>query len=320
MRRWLVVASLAVLAACAPVQPQLPERPVAAGPAVAVTAVATPFDPSDPNRNAVGRFSYAGGLVLSSSETARLHGLSDLDVTADGRLTAVSDEGDLFTARLRLTAQGRLAGMVEGRLSPLLDLTGRPIQDKAWGDAEGLAVLADGDRLVSFERNHRIWLYPQDGGAPRAVHSPDVLFPDNGGMEALAPAPDIAADAYIVGGEDSGQTWTCRLSAPCVEGPKVDKPLEFGLVALRALPGRRIAYLLRAWDPVRGSRITLTIQGPAGEIDRLDLSSPETVDNFEGLAAAPGPKGAIRFYLLSDDNFAARQRTLLLAFDWTPAA
>jgi hypothetical protein len=28
----------------------------------------------------------------------------------------------------------------------------------------------------------------------------------------------------------------------------------------------------------------------------------------------------IRFYLISDDNGSATQRTLLLAFDWRPAA
>jgi hypothetical protein len=43
-------------------------------------------------------------------------------------------------------------------------------------DAEGMAILANGDRLVSFERNHRIWLYPRqpDGtyGLPRAVNKP----------------------------------------------------------------------------------------------------------------------------------------------------
>jgi hypothetical protein len=44
-----------------------------------------------------------------------------------------------------------------------------------------------------------------------------------------------------------------------------------------------------------------------------------SVDNFEGLAAVPGPAGGIRFYLVSDDNASREQRTLLLAFDWWPA-
>jgi hypothetical protein len=34
------------------------------------------------------------------------------------------------------------------------------------------------------------------------------------------------------------------------------------------------------------------------------------------LAAVPGRNGAIRFYLISDDNFSSSQRTLLVAFDF----
>jgi hypothetical protein len=50
----------------------------------------------------------------------------------------------------------------------------------------------------------------------------------------------------------------------------------------------------------------------------LVLERPLTVDNFEGVAAQARPDGRVRFYLISDDNFSGKQRTLLLAFDWTP--
>ncbi|HCK85173.1 MAG TPA: hypothetical protein DHW63_11855 [Hyphomonadaceae bacterium] len=39
------------------------------------------------------------------------------------------------------------------------------------------------------------------------------------------------------------------------------------------------------------------------------------MDNFEAIAAIAMPDGATRVYILSDDNFSHRQRTLLLAFD-----
>jgi hypothetical protein len=39
---------------------------------------------------------------------------------------------------------------------------------------------------------------------------------------------------------------------------------------------------------------------------------------MEGIAAVERAGGKIRFYLLADDNFSAQQRTLLMAFDWTP--
>ena len=80
-----------------------------------------------------------------------------------------------------------------------------------------------------------------------------------------------------------------------------------------------MAWLLRAWDPVRGSRNTLVIHDAGGEIARMEMARPLTVDNYEGLAVIPAKDGSVRFYLLSDDNFQSSQRTLLLAFDWKPA-
>lgn len=53
-------------------------------------------------------------------------------------------------------------------------------------------------------------------------------------------------------------------------------------------------------------------------VARLELAPPLTVDNFEGLAVVPRSGGGVRFYLLSDDNALASQRTMLLAFDWLP--
>lgn len=312
------LAAALTLAACA--QPvALPKSPVAAGPGIAITAAAVPLNPADPSQDRIGDFRYAGGLALSSADTARLHGLSDMAVRGGVNLTAVSDEGDLVKGRLVLDKAGRLVGLTDGRVSALAGLDGKPLQGKLESDSEGMALLANGDMLISFEQRHRIWLYPANGGPPREAPSPDATFPANGGMEALGPDPDIGPDAYVVGGEESGQTWTCRLSTGCKPGEVVAKPPEFGLVAVTRLPQGRTAWLLRAWDPVRGNRIALTIHDAGGEIARMDMARPLTIDNFEAIAAVPAKDGSVRFYLLSDDNFQSSQRTLLLAFDWKPA-
>jgi hypothetical protein len=138
-------------------------------------------------------------------------------------------------------------------------------------------------------------------------------------MEALAADPDSGADAYIVGAEVSGETWSCHVqSTPCIKGPTVAKPAESGLVAIKRLPGMQTAYLLRAFDAERGSRVSLQVFRSTRMVARMDIAPPMTVDNFEGLAAVPRPEGGARFYLLSDDNARASQRTLLLAFDWRP--
>lgn len=316
MRRGAALGLTLALAACA--QPQnLPRSPVAAGPGITIRVQAVTLDPADPAKIAIGRFTYAGGLILTSDDTSRLHGLSDLKIGAGGALLVESDEGDLLRARIVLDAQGRLVGVTDGKLTVLNGVDGNPLPTKQEADSEGVAELPNGDLLASFERHDRILLYPAKGGAPREAPSPDVKFPDNLGMEALAAYPKAGADAYVVGGEASGQTWICKLSGGCIADRLVAKPAEYGLVAVAPLADGRIAYLIRAWDPVRGSRVTLTLLDAQGaELARLDLAKPLTVDNFEGLAALPGQSGDIRFYLISDDNFAPNQRTLLLAFDW----
>jgi hypothetical protein len=314
-----LAAGLLALAACAPIHASPPTTPVAAGARITVSATPVPLNAQDLGQNQLGDFHYVGGLVLTSPDTARLHGLSDMEMSADGKLIAISDEGDLLSARLISDANGRPTGLADATLTVLTGPDGKPLQGKLEADAEGMALLPNGDLLVSFERNNRILLYPAKGGAPRIVPSPGANFPENGGMEALTATPAAGPGVYVTAGEDSGETWTCKLSGDCVQGPTIAKPAEFGVVAARPLPGGRMAWLLRAWDPVRGSRNTLVIHDAGGEIARMEMARPLTVDNYEGLAAIPAKDGSVRFYLLSDDNFQSSQRTLLLAFDWKPA-
>jgi hypothetical protein len=317
-----IVAATFALAACSatpPAPPTTPAAPVPAGPGIIITSTPVPLNPKDPSQDRLGDLVYAGGLQLTSSRTSRLHGLSDLDVQPDGALISVGDEGDLLRARVKLDANGRLVGVTDARLTTLTDLDGKPLQGKENADSEGLALMANGDLLISFEEHDRIWLYPANGRPPRAVPSPQVKFPFNQGMEALAPDPARGPDAYIAGGETSGETWACTLTSACVDGPKVALGLGEGLVAARRLPEGRTAWLLRAFNPITRSVITLRITDAQGRtVDQQTLRGPLTVDNFEGVAAVPAKNRSIRFYLISDDNFSSSQRTLLLAFDWRP--
>lgn len=310
--------ALLLVSGCATHAPSLPPSPVAAGDGIRIVATPVELWPSGAPPVRSTRFSYAGGLVLTSPDTSRFHGLSDLEAFADGRMVAVSDEGDLIRGRIILDGAGRLIGLGGASLTPLDGLNGQPVSgDKADSDAEGLAIIGDGAMLVSFERRHRIWLYPAGGGVPRPAPAPDSAFPDNDGMEALAPDPARGADAYIVGREDTRQTWTCRLSTECAPGPTIGDAGQGKLVAARALTQDRWAWLLRDYNPLTGVTIHLLITDRTGAgLDVLKIAPPATVDNFEGLSAQERPDGGVRFYILSDDNFSASQRTLMLAFDW----
>jgi hypothetical protein len=323
LRVWAAVGLALALAACAPA-PKLPSGPIPAGPSIRV--VAQPVGQFEPGRAPVpacagdcGTWTWAGALDLTSPDTSRLHGLSDLKLIGE-RLTAVSDEGDLLEARLVLDARGAPAGLADARLTSLTDLDGHPISGhKLEADSEGLAILANGDRLVSFERDHRIWLYPAKGGLPRPAPSPPANFPPNAGMEALASDPARGPDAYVVGGEDDGRTWLCRLSKGCQEAGQVPLPKDFALTAVTRLSGGRTAWLLRAFDVTHGARAEILVTDAAmREIDHLRLERPATVDNMEGIAAVEAPGKPVRFYLIADDNFSKAERTLFLAYDWTP--
>lgn len=333
-RNFGVFAALALLWGCA--APPAP-TPVVVAPTIPpgwieVVSTPVPLNPDDPAQTHIGDFYYAGGVALSSSTSGRLHGLSSLTILPDGRILSVSDDGDLFEARLKLDEQDRLVGLSDGKLEPLTGLDGKPIPRalsdalKADSDAEGMAVLANGDRLVSFERNHRIWLYPAAGGPPRPAPSPQTIFPTNEGMEALAAYPAAGPDAYLVGGEE-GEVWLCRLSTACEAAPpQTPGDPAFGLVAFTAFDGKAVAMLQRAWDKERGNRLIVTILGdPLSRgrfppvLGRFTLQAPLTRDNFEGMAVVRNRAGGARLYLISDDNFSDRQRTLLLAFDWRPS-
>jgi hypothetical protein len=321
MKRIAALLTAALVAGCG-----AHAQPRATGSAeIRISAAPLPLDPADPAVRRLGAFDYAGGVSLTSTDTSRLHGLSGFKLTGDGRLIAVSDDGDRVEASLPLNPDGSLAGLTGGSIRSLTGLDGQPLQDKIQADAEGVAVWPGGDVMVSFERNHRIWIYPADGAPPRFAPMPDARMGDNEGMEGLALAPSRGPDAYWVGLE-SGAVWLCRLSDPvCTEQSDLPQP-GFGrrLSDLVETPQGDLVLLHHGYNPLtKASRldalIVRTAEGRRPQVlATLAIPPRMTVDNYEGLDVVTLPDGRLRLYLLSDDNFSNGQRTLFSAFDWTP--
>jgi len=319
---WTIVAvCAAAVLARSPVAAQA-DRPTRKPAMIAIRSSRVALNPSNPTQDRVGPFIYAGGLEINGIGTNRLHGLSDLAVLPDNRLVAVTDEGDMIEARIVLDARGRLSNVVDGRLSRLVDLDGKRLRGKRRADAEGLAVLPNGDRLVSFEREHRIWLYRGDRRA-EAVAIPAERFPDNEGIEALVPYAPAGADAYLAGSE-VGMVWLCSIGSGCTTTRLAAMvPQGYGLTGMAAYDDAgSLVLLARAYDDKRGARVIVRVLGPrAADMPRLlaelRIEPPLTRDNFEGVAAVRSPGGVVRFYIVSDDNFSAKQHTYLLAFDWS---
>lgn len=317
---------LAVLAAAALAGPPAHGQSPVAGP-LQVEAEPVAMDPAHPDADRAGPFRYAGGLVLKGPRERGFGGLSDLRIGPGGALTAVTDQGGLLRARIVLDQKGRLTGFEDAALEPLTDQAGKPLEGKLDADSEGLAIWPNGDLMVSFERRHRIWLYPARGGPPRSLPIPTIEMPPNQGLEGLSTAPSRGPGAYWAGVE-GGSVWLCRKTRACVRWRGMPGP-GFGcrLSALTEAPGRRLVILHHCYNPITGSsRVRVEVVAiPTRPADtapiqaELKIATPMTVDNLEGVAAGPAPKGGLRLYLLSDDNFSDDQRTLLLAFDLPPA-
>lgn len=300
-----------------------------AGESVAVRSLPVPLNPQDPGQRVVGRLEYRGGVELVSDDP-RFGGLSSIRVLPGGvRLVAVTDEGRWLSVRL-VERDGRLEGVAEVEMGPLLGPDGKVPEGKDSRDAESLALLPDGSFIVGFEREHRLLRYPagtgRPDGVPVPVPSPPGLekAPFNGGIEALVVLRGgalFALTEYWID-EDVVVGWT--------GGP--DKWKRLGLRfegALRpsdgaALPRGDVLVLERAYNPERGvvsvrvRQIAHSFVRPGAPLGgRLvaEFAPPLTLDNYEGIAAVPDRSGEIHVYIVSDDNLnRAQQRTLLLKF------
>lgn len=326
MRYVALAVAACLLLACSPGGSA--RRAGAAWGPIRVNAEAVQLLANGPAEPRLGDFQYAGGAALTSPDTPRFGGFSDIRLLPGGELLAISDEGSLLRARIRLDRGGDLTGLDQARIEPLPGPGLRRLRGKQEGDSEGLAIMAGGDLLVSFERRPRIWLYPARGLPPHGAPAPNVTTPANLGMEALAAAPAKGPDAYWVGIE-AGSIWLCRLHGGCERWQGLPGPPDrgFRLKSMAETPSGDLALLHHLYDETTGvTKASVSIleapkapsAAPALKA-RLWLEPPVTVENFEGLAVGPAPNGGLRLYLLSDDNFSAEQRTLLMAFDWSPA-
>ena len=293
---------------------QLSARPVA-------------LDAEDRARQHVGDLQFLGGLALRS-DAAAFGGLSGLSVGADGRLAAVTDRGHWLTARIVRNDAGRLVDLADGEMGPLRDAQGRPLTGE-WRDAESLERLPNGDWLVSFEGEHRVWRYPAEAGGlqgrPVPFPAPEAIAraPANGGVETLAPLADgrilmLAQGLKREGGARAG--WL--VSAGAVEPLGYRTAPNFLPTDAAVLPNGDVLVLTRHFTVLGGARVRLE-RVPAAAVDTgatlrgtlvARFQHPLTVDNFEGVATVQGEDGATLVYILSDDNFNFFQRTLLLLF------
>jgi hypothetical protein len=311
-------------------------RPQAlADPPVTIEVKAEPlaaFEVRDAGRRQFGLLEFRGGLVLRSPYK-HFGGISAIRVRPDGaHFVALTDKG--WWLRGRILYEGpRPVAIAEAEMAPMLGPDGRPLAARGWYDTESIAE--DGDTLyVGIERVHQIvrFNYGKDGllarGQPITVPPQLRSLPPNRGIEALVFVPkglrlggtlialserglDQAGNvlAFLIGGANPG-TFTVK------RGP------DFDISDAALLPGGDLLLLERrfGWTSglaIRIRRIPLADIKPGALVDGPVLIEADLgyeIDNMEGLSVHRTAGGETVLTLISDDNFAAVQRTMLLQF------
>ena len=201
------------------------------------------------------------------------------------------------------------------------------------------AQLPDGRFAVSFEQRHRIEIFDLEKKGPAAGSVPGPPVPREGlkpneGIEALVATAHgdlIAGSEYAPPGKDSSIFYQLKLGASASEATLAmgyaQTTLGNALVDLDRLPDGDFVALERFYFPGIGNKNVIRRYAASGLIANppalkgpvlAQFATPQIVDNFEGIAAQPLPDGAVRLYIISDDNFSDRQKTLLYAFDLAP--
>ncbi len=279
-----------------------------------------------------------GSVELTSTSIAGLPlgGLSSLAWDEDeSRLYALSDRGGLFHLRPHFE-NGHLVRVEVLTAFALRNHHNRVLKGSR-ADAEGLVLRRanngkSGDSLlaVSFERHPRIVLFRPDGRyvdnlrLPANLRDASRYADPNKALEALTwlPGPGFvtAPERPLTGAED-GTVSLFALDGRSWRYPLLATP-NASLVDMEALPDGSLMMLERGHGlmflpmviSLRHTRTTAKNAGqrlPVTTLAVLDSSLGWSVDNFEGLAHHQD----LKFFMVSDDNFNAWQKTLLVYFE-----
>jgi hypothetical protein len=294
------------------------------------------FDPREPGRTRFGALEYRGGLVLTSSH-GDFGGLSALRVMADGeRFLSLTDKGRWLRGRI-VYRDGRPVAIADAEMAAILGADGWPLARRGWYDTEALAE--DGGIVyVAIERVNRIvrFDYARDGlqarGRPIAVLPGVKRLPHNKGLECLAiVSKELELKSGPLAGtliaiSERGLDARGNLQGFLIRGRgdtfALKRTDDFDVSDCAITPRGELLVLERRFSWARGvamriRSVPLATVKPGALVDGRELIFADMgheIDNMEGLAVHRAADGALVLTLISDDNFAQFQRTVLLQF------
>ncbi|HUF56822.1 MAG TPA: esterase-like activity of phytase family protein [Thermohalobaculum sp.] len=196
--------------------------------------------------------------------------------------------------------------------------------DKSGGDAESLARRGD-EVFVGFERDHRVARRVGTDTIGGAIRAPAMeRMPSNGGLEALATLPDGRLIAIGEGREGEDFPVFVIDAADGVTESRLPRQSRHDMTGADMGPDGWLYVVQRHFSMLTGVsiRVRRYLLGDDGLPDpgtAETLAAWETmsgIDNMEAIAAfRDGPQAPVTLWLLSDDNFNAIQRTILVTLE-----
>ncbi len=334
-----LVAGLAVAATLFLSSPSLVAKPTTPLPgpiAERVSVVPITFDRDDPQKTRFGKLTFRSGLNIFA-RSVHFGGYSAIALDPSGTtLLALSDAGSWM--RATLDYDGRiLKGMSNVVLGPILGREGKPVRAENKQDAEGIALLTgdtrSGTALVSFERAHRIMRYPftpeRFGPPTGSVALPKAArrMGANQGLEALATIRSGRMKGAVVAFSERLKDRNGNLIGWLIGGPApgtivIRRLGGFDITGAAGLPDGGLLLLERRFRYSEGVKMRIR-RISSKDLRRGRLITGETlleasdimnIDNMEGIAVHRARDGATVLTLISDDNFSAFQRTLIMQF------
>ncbi|HEY7863892.1 MAG TPA: esterase-like activity of phytase family protein, partial [Thermoanaerobaculia bacterium] len=107
------------------------------------------------DRRRFGELAFRSGMVLECDEPS-FGGFSGLWRSPDGLdLVGLTDNAQWLTARVETDDEGRLSGLADAVMAPLLAPDGEPLRRTRYYDTEGLTI-AGGTAYVASERTQTV--------------------------------------------------------------------------------------------------------------------------------------------------------------------
>jgi hypothetical protein len=334
-RRWLVAGIVCSALLIAVGSYSLAESPRYSTTPTPISIQAVPitsFDNRDPSRVRFGALEFRGGLELTSKYQP-FGGISGIRVEPDGsHFLGLTDKGSWLRGRI-VYEDGRPAGIADTEMAPILGSNGRPLAARGWFDTESLAE-SNGMLYVGIERVEKIVRFNYSRarlaarGEPIKVPDDFKTFTFNKSLECLAVPPmgSPLAGQLIVVTEHSldaeGNHRSYLLKGNQVARFSVKRSDDFDVSDCTILAPANLLLLERSYSPLRGvamriRRIPLASIEPGALIDGQPLIVADLgyqIDNMESIAVHRNEDGETILTLVSDDNFSALQRNLLLQF------